>query len=233
MLALALAAAAPAEDRLPVARFSEARPGVLPEGWEPLTFERIDAHTRYRTLTEEGRTFVRAEARASASGLVRRLGVDLHEYPVLCWEWRVHGVLEKGDVASKQGDDYPARIYVTFAYEPERVGMLKRMKYLAARAMLGDLPIGAVSYIWASRAERGLVVGNVYAPDFVKMVVVESGTAELGVWKRERRDLLADYRGAFGEDPPAVNGVAIMSDADDTGEAVSADYGDIWFEAAR
>ena len=57
-----------------------------------------------------------------------------------------------------------------------------------------------------------------------------SGPAELGRWIDERRDVLADYRTLFGEDPPMISGVAIMTDTDGTGESALAWYGDISFE---
>jgi hypothetical protein len=46
----------------------------------------------------------------------------------------------------------------------------------------------------------------------------------------EERNVLEDYRKAFGEDPPLINGVAIMTDTDNTGESAVAYYGDIWFK---
>jgi hypothetical protein len=163
--------------------------------------------------------------------LVRSLEIDLRRTPIVRWRWRVEGVLSKGNVRRKDGDDYPARLYVTFRYEPDRVSGWRKLKYLAARAIYGDLPIAAINYIWASHAERGLMVGNPYASDNVKMIVIESGDSQAGSWREEKRNLYADYRAAFGEEPPLVQAVAIMTDTDNTGEAVVAYFGDIVFEA--
>ena len=44
---------------------------------------------------------------------------------------------------------------------------------------------------------------------------------------RERRNVHADYRRAFGEVPPPINGIHIMTDTDDTREFATAYYGDI------
>ena len=65
----------------------------------------------------------------------------------------------------------------------------------------------------------------------VKMIVIESGPSQLGRWIDERRDLRADYRQAFGDQPPTISGVAIMTDTDNTGESATAYYGDIVFES--
>jgi hypothetical protein len=43
------------------------------------------------------------------------------------------------------------------------------------------------------------------------------------------RNIVEDYRKAFGEEPPMISGVAIMTDTDNTGESVTAYYGDIRF----
>jgi hypothetical protein len=61
------------------------------------------------------------------------------------------------------------------------------------------------------------------------MVVVESGPERLQQWVRVERNIVEDYRKAFGEEPPTISGVAIMTDTDNTGESVTAYYGDIRF----
>jgi hypothetical protein len=44
--------------------------------------------------------------------------------------------------------------------------------------------------------------------------------------------VLDDYRTAFGDDPPPVNSIAIMTDTDNTDGEATAYYGDIVFRAA-
>ena len=61
------------------------------------------------------------------------------------------------------------------------------------------------------------------------MIVVESGAEKVNQWVTEERDILEDYRRAFGEDPFLISGVAIMTDTDNTGESAVAYYGDIIF----
>jgi hypothetical protein len=211
-----------------VGPFSRAS-GGLPPGWEPLEFPKIPRHTRYDLVLDEGTWVVRAESDTSASGLIRRVRVDLSEYPILRWRWKVERSLARGDVTSKQGDDYAARLYLAFEHDPSRVGLWKRVRYAAARALYGDLPIGAITYIWASRGPVGSIVDNPYAGSFVKMIVVRSGPSETGEWHVEQRNVRDDFLLAFGEEPTPVEGVAIMTDTDDTGEVTTAYYGDIVF----
>jgi hypothetical protein len=62
------------------------------------------------------------------------------------------------------------------------------------------------------------------------MIVVESGGSMLNQWVSEERNIYEDYKKAFGDEPPAISGVAIMTDADNTGESAIAYYGDIVFK---
>jgi hypothetical protein len=62
------------------------------------------------------------------------------------------------------------------------------------------------------------------------MVVAGSGQKDLGRWHEERVNLLEDYRRAFGEEPPRVKSVGVMTDSDNTGTRAEAYYGDIRFQ---
>jgi hypothetical protein len=228
---LLAAATAPADDTaLTVGAFSAQPPGgALPGGWRPLHFRNIDRHTRYALVRDGGQVVVQATAEASASGLVRELTIDPREHPRLAWRWKIGNVLEKGDVSRKDGDDYPARVYVTFAYDPTRVGAWERAKYEAAKFFYGHYPpLRSINYIWESRAPVGTVVPNAYT-ERVRMIVLRSGAGEANRWVGEERDLVADYHAAFGEEPPTISGIAIMTDTDNTGERATAWYGDIRF----
>ena len=214
-----------------VGRFSVATEGDgLPDGWKPLTFKKVKRHTTY-TLVKDGDTIVvKAVSEASASGLTREVKINPKEYPLVQWRWKVLNVLQKGDVTTKEGDDYPARLYITFEYDPGKVGFLEKAKYETARLLYGQYPpMGAINYIWESNAPKGTVVPNPYTEQ-VKMIVVESGVERLNQWVSEERNLYEDYKKAFGEEPPMISGVAIMTDTDNTGESATACYGDIRFK---
>lgn len=212
-----------------VASFSGATVGqTVPEGWEPLTFKKIPRQTKYEVVTDGDTTVIRADSDASASGLTRAVRIDPREYPIIRWRWKVENLLKRSDVSRKDGDDYPARLYITFEYEADKVGLSKRLKYAAGRAIFGDIPIGAINYIWETNTPVGTVVENAYT-DFARMIVIESGPKNVGSWVDEERNILNDYKMAFGEDPPLINGVAIMTDTDNTKERATAYYGDITF----
>lgn len=211
-------------------KFSLASAGdALPSGWQPLTFSGIRRHTVYSLVNEGDTVVIKADSDRSASGLVHALSIDPAAYPVISWRWKIDHTLRKGDVTRKSGDDYPARIYITFAYDPGRAGYLEQLKQKAARLVYGkDVPYRAISYIWASNSPAGSMAENPYT-DRNMMFAVRGGDAETGQWVTERRNIYEDYRKAFGEEPTMISGVAIMTDTDNTGESVTAWYGDILF----
>ena len=109
--------------------------------------------------------------------------------------------------------------------------MTERARYGAARLLYGEYPPhSGLNYIWENKAPVGTIVSNPFIAR-VKMIVVESGAARLNQWLRYERNIVDDYRKAFGEDPPAISGIAIMTDTDNTGESAVAWYGNI--ELAR
>ncbi|MBA2485432.1 MAG: DUF3047 domain-containing protein [Nitrospira sp.] len=216
---------------LEIGTFSAATAGgSWPDGWKSLTFPKIPQHTTYSLVKDGEQIVVKAASLASSSGLTREVQVDPKGFPVIQWRWKVSNILKAGDVAKKAGDDYPARIYVTFQYDSAKVGLFGKAKYEAAKLIYGRYPpLGAINYIWESRTPVGTVAPNPFT-DQVQMIVVESGSTKLNTWLTEERNVYEDYQRAFGEEPPMISGVAIMTDTDNTGEAAEAYYGDIVFK---
>jgi hypothetical protein len=225
---------APEVVALPYVRhFSANAPGDhVPDGWRPWTLSRFKRPTQYQLVDYNGRTVVKASAKASASGLVHPLMVDLRRYPMLTWQWKVTELIGKADNTRKQTEDSPVRVVVSFAGDLDKLSLDDRMFYDNIRLMTGQqLPYATLMYIWENRAARNSVIPNLHTTR-IKMVVAESGREKVGVWQRVSRNVYDDYRRAFGEEPGAVTAVAIMTDTDNTGENVHAYYGDIAFRQA-
>ena len=220
-------------DQLVVGTFSLATPGgPFPQGWKPLVFEKIKEHTQYDLVKDGQQVVVRAVSRQSSSGLTREITINPKEYPVISWQWKVENILQKGDVTQKSGDDYPARLYITFQYDSSKVGFWEKAKFETIRLIYGQYPpIGAINYIWESTSPVGTMVPNPYT-DRVYMFVTQSGSAKLNQWVTEEHNIYEDYKKAFGEAPPNISGVAIMTDTDNTKETAVAYFGDIMFKKA-
>ncbi|MBJ7277625.1 DUF3047 domain-containing protein [Marinobacter salarius] len=199
----------------------------LEDGWEPMEFPKIDRHSRYQLTDDNGEQVVMATTDNSASGLIARVSVEPGDSLILRWRWKVSNVYEQGNARKKEGDDYPARIYVAFEFEPDEAGFFERAKRKTVEVVFGEeLPGNALNYIWANRLPVGEIVANPFT-DTTMMVAVNSGTANTGEWVTVERDIVADYRKAFDREPPKLVGVAIMSDSDNTGASATAWYGDV------
>lgn len=199
----------------------------LPRGWKPLTFPKIPRHTGYKVESESGKFWLKAESHASASALARELQLDPNAYPILRWRWKVENIIQNGNELKKEGDDYAARIYVNFRYDPEKSSLWERTQYGLVYSMYGNYPPkGTINYIWANKLPRGRSMDNAYTSK-AKMVAVESGTERVGEWVSEERNIYRDYIALFSGEPPLVSSIAIMTDTDNTGEKAVAYYGDL------
>jgi hypothetical protein len=86
------------------------------------------------------------------------------------------------------------------------------------------LPYATLSYVWSVDDPAGAVLSNPRT-DRIRKLVVESGATHLGQWREYRRDVRADFRRAFGEEPGPLVAVALMTDTDNTGSSLQAWYG--------
>ena len=201
-------------------------PDRPPPGWELLTFPRITRHTRYTVVFDGDRHVLRAESHGAASGLYRPVDLDPRVHQVLTWRWKVQRVLASADARTRRGDDCAARVYVAFRHDPARATLWERARYGVLRLVYGRYPPRvALTYVWGNRLPAGAVLDNAYT-DRVKMIVAQSGPPLAGRWVEERRNVYEDYRRVVGGEPPRIEGVAVMTDTDDTGESAVA-----WYDA--
>jgi len=217
-------------DRIVVGDFSSGiQEEGLPAGWQSLFFDKIPQHTHYEMVRDNSVIVIRAQSNSTASCLIRKIEIDPREYPIVEWRWKVAGVLKKGDARQKKSDDYAARIYISFAYDPSLLSFLERLKYKAVKLLKGEYPPSAVlNYFWGNKVPLNSVIPSLYT-DRSMMFAVQSGDRRAGQWVAEERNILSDFKRAFQAEPPMITGVAIMTDTDNTGESATAWYGDIIF----
>lgn len=202
---LALFAAIPAFAKDPLLVADPVAP--IAESW---THQRFGTATEYKSVVLDGVAAIRATGRNSASGLYRDFPYRFAEHPWIEWTWRVGRLQRTADIRVKAREDYAAAIFLIFG----RPSMLNR-----------DVP--TLAYVWTSaRNPEGSIVDNTYHPGTGRSVVVRSGEKRLGQWVRERRNVIEDFRRAFGREPPeTVEVIALFTDNDQTGEPVETFYG--------
>lgn len=229
-MAMASAIAMAAEDPITAAAFSALRAGAaMPAEWRPLTASSAIPATRYTLVDDGGSTVVHAEARAAASGLSKSLRVNPLEFPWLRWRWKIDNLIASADLRSKEGDDFPARLYVMFDYPLEKLPLIERTKLRLARALFdAELPAATLCYVWDNRTPTETIVPSAYSAR-VQLIVVASGAARVGQWTGFERNVAADFRAAFGDEAPPVKAIAIATDTDNTGSFATAYFGDIFF----
>lgn len=197
-----LAVATPAT--LPIGEFSL---GKL-NAWQKKSFK---GNTGYTLVEHNGQRVLKAHSRATASGLFRKIRVDLHKTPFLNWSWMIEKSLTGLDEQTRQGDDYAARIYVVVS---------GGVAFWRTRA---------INYVWAGDSPQGAQWPNAFAGDNAMMVALRSGQTDTRKWVHEKRNIRADLRLFFGKDIRYIDAVALMTDTDNSQREATAYYGDIFF----
>ena len=197
--------------RIPVADLVPARlpaPGT-PLGWEVAEFAGADPSVEL--VRTDGRVAVRLRSERNSFALHRDLVLDLQQYPVLSWSWKVSQLPAGGDIRVPGRDDQAAQVYVVFPRWP-------------SPRTSSDV----IGYVWDTRAPVGTRLTHPKAPN-VRIVVVESGPERLDRWLRQRRNVAEDYQALFGRPAPRAGKLGLMIDSNDTRSEAEALFGDLAF----
>jgi hypothetical protein len=235
LAAVLLWAGAPAaqaeEAAAALARFSAGQGGQVPEPWR---FSGLPnkAPTRFEVVQQDGHRVLKVEADQSYGNLVHATQTPLDAGTTLAWRWRVDEFVAGADLRTRAGDDGAAKLCVFFDLPTSQLSLRERTSLALARRATGeDVPSEALCYVWDGKEPKGTELANAFTKR-MRMIVVESGAAATtGAWVGESRNLLADYRRAFGDEAgatlPDVVAVAISADADNTHGHGLAYYSDI------
>jgi hypothetical protein len=169
--------------------FSSTREPV-PQGWE-LTVNK--GEPQLQLVQDDGKQALRMRSDQASFSLQKKIRISLQASPWLVWDWKVTELPKGGDFRRSGSDDQAAQLIIAFSSSH------------------------FLSYIWDSTAPKG-VIAAASAPLFKKIfaVVVQSGTQGLGTWITERRNLIDDYKQAYGEEPEAIEGVRIQINSQHT-----------------
>ena len=219
-------------DVVEVARFSRLLAGApLPADWLGWGLNSGKRRTDYRLVNGSAGAVLQADAEQAATGLYRRIRVDPGRQPVLEWSWRVEKLIPGADLRKGSREDSAARLVVSFHGDPTKLDFEDRARLRLAKIFAGEpLPYAMLIYVWSNQipVETALPSPQI---ERIRMIVVESGGARLGRWLHYRRNVVEDYRRAFGEDPGDIVAVGVLTDADNTRQSARALYGDITLRA--
>lgn len=203
----------------------------VPAPWQVVQLNKKVPPTQYQIKRWDGVLGIEAHADKSMTLLARPVEVDLNRTPVLCWRWRVDAPLVNADMATKAGDDYAARVYVSFALPPSEIGWVLRSKIALARSIYGDaVPDAALNYVWDNRYPVGTRKPNAYT-DRTRMIVSETGAENARKWIVARHDVLQDVITEFGSPKARLVQLSVAADTDNTGERAHAGFADFHFVA--
>jgi len=160
--------------------------------------------------------FLHLKAQASSWAFLKSLEtVEMAKTPVLAWSWRVSALPPGGDGRKRETDDEAAQVYVFFP----------------GRGLFPRLDPRIVGYTWETVAPKGTFY---HSPknDSTRVTVLRSGTEGLDTWCAERRNVLEDFRAAFGTEAPQPLCVCLQIDSDDTASRADCAFRDLRLEAA-
>jgi hypothetical protein len=163
---------------------------TVPQGWE-LSVKAGAAHLQL--VQDDGKQALQMRSEQASFALQKKVHIALQGSPFLVWQWKVTELPKGGDFRRADADDQAAQLIVAFSYRH------------------------FLTYIWDSTAPKGLVTAAP-APAFKKIfaIVMQSGPQGLGNWITERRNLIDDYKQAFGGAPGALEGVRIQINSQHT-----------------
>ncbi len=186
----------------------------------------------FEPVVVSARPALRVKADNSVSILRRRFEPLLSQPGRLSFSWRVDALPLGADLAAADASDSP--VGVVLAFEGDRARWSPKMHRLSemSRLLTGEeLPYATLMYVWGNKEMPGTVVVNPRT-DRIRKMVLDSGPRDIGVWRDHVRDVQADFRQAFGEEPGPLRVVALMTDTDNTRSALTAWYGPLALELA-
>lgn len=178
------------------------------DSWQQKSFK---GNTDYQIISLNKQKVLQAKSSHSASSLYKEIRIDLHKTPYLNWSWRTDKNLAITDEQSKPGDDFTARIY-----------LIVKGKWFFWQTK-------AINYVWANHSPRNEAWANPFAGKNVIMIAVRTHTDLNKHWYTEKRNVLTDFKNHFGDDIRYIDGIAIMTDTDNSASSALSYYANFYF----
>ncbi|MCV2357320.1 DUF3047 domain-containing protein [Paucibacter sp. B2R-40] len=203
------------------------------DGWTHVPINDRKPRTQYEFSRDGEQLTIHARAESSASLLMKpAAGIELARTPLVAWRWLVLQSPQEADIAEAGREDAAARLVFVFDGDRSRLPWTDRA-VMATADRLGSrpMPFATLMYVTSSLHPVGSVLPNPYTRR-VRMLVVDAQKPSVPAsWQSFRRDLVADYKQAFGEAPGPLIAWGLMSDSDNTGSRAEAVYAPVRFSA--
>jgi Protein of unknown function (DUF3047) len=197
--------------------------------WQPWALP-SKRQTQFKRVKLDGRDAIYASAASSASLMRKKIRIDAADLGILKFSWRTPMLIEAADMAERDAEDAVVRVILSFEGDRGKFSNKNRMLSDLSLALTGEeMPYATLMYVWCNKRNAGEVITNPRT-DRIRKLVLESGKSNLGKWMDYERDIRADFIQAFGEEPGALTGIALMTDTDNTQSQAMAWYGPISFK---
>ena len=184
--------------------FSENFAHGVSNRWQQVAFGSL---TDYRVVQDGTNFFLRASADKSCSAFTAKLNLNPPTKLTLRWRWKIDYAPTNGSERVTARFDHAARVFIAFD------------------TFIG--PPRSLDYLWANEEKVGTIMSHPLMSR-AQLVVVESGNARAGEWISEERDVIADWKSAFGSRVmPKIIGIGVLTDGDSLGCKLTGDYADI------
>ena len=180
--------------------------------FDNLTVRKIKKNTKYTLGSNENGNFLRAEAEGQASGLGKEIFINLNKTPFLNITWKIEKDLSGINERSKKGHDYAARVFVI-----KKTGST----VLSNRA---------INYVFSSNEEIGQYWRSPFTKKSIDYVLATTKNNN-NKWVTVKTNVKKDFKKLHELEVDELNGVAIMSDTDNSKRKSIAYYQNIYFSS--
>ena len=171
-----------------------------------------DNKTEYSVGSNENGNYLKAIADNAASGLGKEIKIDLNKTPFINITWKIEKDIPGIDETAKKGHDFAARVFV--------------IKKTGATALSNR----AVNYVFSSNQDVGSNSPSPYTKKSVDNVLATTKT-NLNEWVTVKANVKEDFKKFHNLDVNELDGIAIMSDTDNSKQKSITYYQNIYFSS--
>jgi hypothetical protein len=180
------------------------------EEFQQLDQRKVKGQTTWTLGSNENGNYIKAEAEGVGSGLGKEVKIDLNKTPILNITWKVEKDLSGINENSKKGHDYAARVFVI-----KKTGKTQ----LSNRAL---------NYVFSSNNDVGENWRSPYTKKSVDYILSTTKN-NLNEWVSVKINVKDHFKKFHNLDVEELNGVALMTDTDNSKEKAIAYYQNIFF----